>query len=63
MNKFQPLFFFMIALLATAAMISIGIAIAYRHVPAIVASIVALFAVMGLGFSLKRKKKNALTIR
>ncbi|KHF29877.1 hypothetical protein LR68_01356 [Anoxybacillus sp. BCO1] len=62
MNKFQPLFF-MIALLATAAMISIGIAIAYRHVPAIVASVVALFAVMGVGFSLKRKEKNALTIR
>ncbi|KIQ93262.1 hypothetical protein LH47_02662 [Anoxybacillus thermarum] len=55
MNKFQPLFF-MIALLATAAMISIGIAIAYRHVPAIIGATIALFGVMGLGFSLKKRK-------
>ncbi|MBB5355032.1 small-conductance mechanosensitive channel [Anoxybacillus mongoliensis] len=55
MNKFQPLFF-MIALLATAMMIGTGIAIAYRHVPAIVGSMIAFFGVMGLGFSLKKRK-------
>ncbi|CUA78972.1 DUF5325 family protein [Anoxybacillus suryakundensis] len=55
MNKLQPLFF-MIALLATMTLIGTGIAIAYRHVPAIVGSMIAFFGVMGLGFSLKKRK-------
>ncbi|WP_035020275.1 DUF5325 family protein [Anoxybacillus flavithermus] len=55
MNKFQPLFFIM-ALLATITLIGTGIAIAYRHVPAIIGSLIAFFGVMGLGFSLKKRK-------
>lgn len=55
MNKFQPLFF-MIALLAATMMIGIGIAIAYRHVPMIIGATIAFFGVMGLGFSLKKRK-------
>ncbi|WP_461201141.1 DUF5325 family protein [Anoxybacillus sp. TBDG-1] len=55
MNRFQPLFF-MIALLATMTLMSTGIAIAYRHVPAIIGSIIVFFGVMGLGFSLKKRK-------
>ncbi|EPZ38950.1 hypothetical protein C289_0956 [Anoxybacillus ayderensis] len=55
MNKFQP-FFFMMALLATMTLIGTGIAIAYRHVPAIVGSIIAFFGVMGFGFSMKKRK-------
>ncbi|WP_297991344.1 DUF5325 family protein [Anoxybacillus sp.] len=54
MNKFQPLFF-MIALLATTMMIVIGIAIAYRHVSAIIAATIAFLGVMGFGFSLKKR--------
>ncbi|MFC5541392.1 MAG: YlaF family protein [Bacilli bacterium] len=50
--KFVMLLFSIAALLS---MVSIGYAIAIRSVPTIIACIVALCAVMGIGFRMKRK--------
>jgi len=50
--KFVMLLFSIAAILS---MISIGYAIAIRSVISIIASVVALIAVMGIGFTMKRK--------
>lgn len=54
MNK-AKIVMFIFSLAALLSMISIGYAIATESVVTIIASIVALCAVMGLGFRMKKK--------
>jgi hypothetical protein len=57
MKPFQPIFF-LFSLCATAAMMGIGIFISERNMIGILACTVAMIAVMGLGFAMKKRMKQ-----
>ncbi|WP_338753847.1 YlaF family protein [Bacillus sp. FJAT-52991] len=58
MKEFKWIFF-LFALAAASCMIGMGIAIGERSISGIIGCTVALFAVMGFGFSTKAKMRRA----
>ena len=50
--------FFLLAFIAAASMVSVGIAVGERSILGIVISIIALIAAMGFGFATKKKMRD-----